>query len=168
MAPWAVSVAVLRGRNVVAACVVEGTSGDVFTASRGGGATRNGQPINVSATAALRDALIGFDCPYNREARMSTTYGAVGKLLEPAAALRCYGSCAFALCKIAAGELDAYAVEFGKSWDLAAGMLLVREAGGTVTTWTDHHYYPEDDTQVIATNGLLHGAVVDLLTSYRR
>jgi myo-inositol-1(or 4)-monophosphatase len=78
------------------------------------------------------------------------------------------GVAPFALCKVAAGELDAYAVEFGKSWDFAAGVLLVREAGGTVTTWADHHYYPEHDTQILATNGLLHDTVVDLLKPYRR
>jgi myo-inositol-1(or 4)-monophosphatase len=166
MGPWAVSIGVLRGNTIVAGCIVEGSTGDIFTASQGAGAQRNGRPIHVSATAALNEALVGFDCPYDQGPRMQTTYPAIGKLLEKSKALRCYGSCAIALCKIATGELDSYAVEYGKSWDFAAGTLLVREAGGTVTTWAGENYHPEHNTQVLATNGILHENIRGLLTPY--
>lgn len=166
MGPWAVSIGVLRGSDIITGCIVEGISGDVFTAARGAGAQRNGTPLRVSATAPLHEALVGFDCPYDETARMKTTYPAIGALLEKSKALRCYGSCAVALCKIAAGELDVYAAEYGKAWDFAAATLLVREAGGRVTTWAGHHYSPEDHTQVLATNGILHASVRELLTPF--
>jgi myo-inositol-1(or 4)-monophosphatase len=168
MGPWAVSVALLRYPEVLAGCIVEGSRGDVFTTSRGGGALRNDLPIRVSTTTDVKEALIGFDCPYDQEPRMGTTYGAVGRLLGASKALRCYGSCAAAMCMIATGELDAYAVEYGKSWDFAAGTLLVREAGGAVTTWRERHYYPEHNTQVLATNGLLHSEVATLISVFAR
>ena len=160
MAPWAVSLAVLHGDEVIAGCVVEGANQDVFTASRGDGARRNGQRISVSETAFLRESLVAFDCPYNMTARMTTTYHAVGELLQVSAALRCYGSCAVALCKIACGEIDVYAVEHGKPWDFAAGILLVEEAGGKVSRWCGRRYDPQRHLQILATNGVLHDAAL--------
>jgi myo-inositol-1(or 4)-monophosphatase len=59
-----------------------------------------------------------------------------------------------------------YVVEYGKAWDFAAGTLLVREAGGSVTTRAGQHYSPEDHTQVLATNGILHAKVRELLTPF--
>ena len=166
MGPWAVSIGVLRGDEIIAGCIVEGTSGDVFTASSGAGAQRNGEAIRVSTTEPVKLALAGFDCPYDDPPRMTTTYAAVGSLLKESKALRCYGSCAVALCRIATGELDVYFVEYGKSWDFAAGTLLVREAGGTVTTWAGQPYHPEHNTQVLATNGILHDDVEKLLAAH--
>jgi myo-inositol-1(or 4)-monophosphatase len=164
--PWAVSIAAVRHEDILVGCVADGSNGDVFTAAQGFGAQRNGRTIQVSATNALTEALVGFDCPYDHAPRMRTTFPAVGELLRESKALRCYGSCAIALCKIATGELDAYAVEYGKSWDFAAGTLLVREAGGKVTNWAGDHYYPEHNTQVLATNSTLHEAVKPLLKAH--
>lgn len=164
--PWAISLALLHGSKIVAGCVVDGSSGDVFTAVRGGGAKRNGEAIHVSSSSSLVQSLVGFDCPYDMNARMQTTYPAVGELLQIAAALRCYGSCAVALCMVAAGGLDAYAVEHGKPWDFAAGTLLVREAGGSVTTWSGGEYHPHRHVQVLATNSILHGALRDVVTHF--
>lgn len=165
MGPWAVSIGIMRGRDIITGCIVEGVSGDVFTTALDGGAQRNGRTIHVSKTAAIKEALVGFDCPYDEAPRRDTTAPALNRLLLSSKALRCYGSCAVALCKIATGELDAYFVEYGKSWDFAAGTLLVREAGGIVTTWAGQNYYPEHNTQVLATNGILHLDVTALLTA---
>jgi myo-inositol-1(or 4)-monophosphatase len=166
MGPWAVSIGVMRGRDIIAGCVVEGVSGDIFTTALGGGAQRNGRAIHVTQTPIVKEALAGFDCPYDDPPRSTTTKAAIGTLLTRTKALRCYGSCAVALCKVATGELDVYAVEYGKSWDFAAGTLLVREAGGTVTTWAGGHYHPEHNTQVLATNGILHREVKELLAPH--
>lgn len=168
MGPWAVSIGVMRGSDIFAGCIVEGVTGDVFTTALHGGAQRNGRTIHVSTTAAVKEALIGFDCPYDDPPRSTTTKAAVSTLLAKSEALRCYGSCAIALCKIATGELDAYVVEYGKSWDFAAGTLLVREANGAVTNWAGETYYPEHNTQVLATNGILHGDLTQLLTEDTR
>ena len=166
MGPWAVSIAAVRNNDILVGCIAEGSGDDVFTAAQGFGAQRNGRPIQVSSTEALALALVGFDCPYDHGPRMRTTLPAVGELLRESKALRCYGSCAVALCKIATGELDAYAVEYGKSWDFAAGTLLVREAGGKVTTWAGEHYHPEHNTQFLATNSTLHEPVKTVLKAH--
>lgn len=164
--PWAVSIGLLRGTDLLAGCVAEGTSGDLFTATRGQGAQRNGQSIRVSETDVLSRSLIGFDCPYDMKARMETTYPVVGELLRVSGALRCYGSCAVALCRIAAGDLDAYAVEYGKPWDFAAGTLLVREAGGKVTTWAGGDYHPQRHLQIFATNNALHSSLAGIVARF--
>jgi fructose-1,6-bisphosphatase/inositol monophosphatase family enzyme len=101
-------------------------------------------------------------------ARMETTAPAVRSLLAVSGALRCYGTCAVALCMVAAGEIDAYAVEYGKPWDFAAGTLLVREARGTVTTWSGAAYDPRRDLQVLATNATLHNAIVNVTSPFSR
>lgn len=167
-APWAVSLGLLRGREIIAGCVAEGTTGNVFTAELGGGAQRNEDKIQVSKPAALNQSLIGFDCPYDDDPRRDTTLPAVEQLLLASGALRCYGSCALALCLLAAGDIDAYAVEHGKPWDFAAGTLIAREALGTVTTWAGAQYDPMRNVQVLATNTTLHNELVKLIGSFDR
>jgi myo-inositol-1(or 4)-monophosphatase len=164
--PWGVSVALMRGAKILAGCVVEGKSGDVFTAVLGGGAQRNGKVINVSGQGMLRRSLVAFDCPYDMGPRNDTTYRALGKLLRVSGALRCYGSCAVALCLVAAGEIDVYAVEHGKPWDFAAGALITREAHGSVTTWSGTPYDPRRNLQVLASNSILHDKVVAAIRSF--
>lgn len=164
--PWAVSIALMRGDKILAGCVVEGRSGDVFTAVLGGGAHRNGKTITVSREATLKRSLVAFDCPYDVGPRNDTTYPALGKLLRVSGALRCYGSCAVALCLVAAGEIDVYAVEHGKPWDFAAGTLITREAQGSVTTWSGAPYDPRRNLQVLASNTILHSKVVAAIGSF--
>jgi len=81
-APWAVSLALMRGQEVIAGCVGEGRSRDVFKAVVGGGARRNDLRLQVSKLAILKRSLVGFDCPYDEDPRNDTTYPALREPLH--------------------------------------------------------------------------------------
>ena len=134
---------------------------ELFTAERGGGARLNGLPIHVTPTAALIDALLVTGFPYSpsHRARQVRVFGA---LLERTRGVRRLGSAALDLSYVAAGRFDAFWEEHLHAWDIAAGALIVAEAGGRVTD------YQNGDVdlfkgEILASNGPIHelvGAVV--------
>ena len=113
-------------------CVYNPFTGEMFSAEKGKGAFLNGKPIRVS-DRQLDKALVGFGtAPYNRELH-EKTFRAAAVLLEEAVDVRRSGSAAMDLAYVACGRLDAYFELILSPWDLAAGALLVREAGGIFT-----------------------------------
>jgi myo-inositol-1(or 4)-monophosphatase len=130
---WNVSIAAEDATGVVAGVVADGVHAEVFTATRGGGARRNGLPIVCSPRADLATALVGTGFGYDPERRRAQ--GAVmAGLLPRVRDIRRMGAAAIDLCSVACGRLDAY-FERGLSWwDLAAGGLIAAEAGAVVTS----------------------------------
>jgi myo-inositol-1(or 4)-monophosphatase len=131
--PYAVSVAAERGGQVVAGCVHDPTSGETFTAARGGGARLDGRPLGGRWLApALDRAVVATGFGYDAGLR-----GAQGRLLAGVLPrvgnVRRLGSAALDLCYVAAGRLDAYYEHGLKPWDRAAGVLVATEAGARVT-----------------------------------
>ncbi len=110
---------------------------ELFTATRGGGAQLDGRRIRVSAAHALEGALIGTGFPYRSNTTWLPRYMAMLRaVMENTAGVRRPGSAALDLCYVAAGRLDGF-WEFGLNlWDIAAGSLMIREAGGVVTSLT--------------------------------
>jgi myo-inositol-1(or 4)-monophosphatase len=161
-APYAVSIALCKGREIVVGVVYEIVSDECFYAWQGGGAFVNERPIQVG-TSAINDALLCLQLPYNSDAYkpvisklLNCFYGNVGSI-------RMIGSAAIALCYVAAGRLDAYAERYIGQWDYMAGALIVKEAGGCVTNYAGEDYFMEGDS-VVATNGVVHQ---DLLEAVR-
>lgn len=134
---WAVSVAVVIGDplpgqyQVLAGVVVNPTIGEVFQAARGGGATLNGEPIRVNRGVSLAGALLGTGFSYSAECRVAQGR-LMGLLLPRVRDIRRAGAASLDLCSVAAGRLDAYFERGTHIWDHAAGVLIVREAGGIV------------------------------------
>jgi myo-inositol-1(or 4)-monophosphatase len=129
---WAVSIAAEHEAGVVAGVVADAVHGEVFTATRGGGACRDGQPITCSDATDLTTALVGTGFAYD-PARRAVQGQVVAGLLPRVRDIRRMGAASVDLCSVACGRLDAY-YERGLSWwDLAAGGLIAREAGATVT-----------------------------------
>jgi myo-inositol-1(or 4)-monophosphatase len=129
-----------------------------FHAIRGGGAWCNDQPIRVSATAVARDALLATGFPFKPGKGDPDAYlRLVGDMLRTTRGVRRAGSAALDLAYVAAGRIDAF-FELGLSpWDIAAGALLVQEAGGTVGGWPgDADADPLQTGNVLASNGVLH------------
>lgn len=127
--PWyAVSVAAEVDGEVVAGAVVNIATGAEHAARRGGGATRDGVPLQVRGPVPLGQSLIatGFNYEHDVRARQAV---AMARMLPRVRDLRRAGSCALDLCSVAAGELDAYVEEGPALWDDAAGGLIAREAG---------------------------------------
>ncbi len=127
---------------------------ELFVAEAGRGATVNGRPIQVSATSELTQALLATGFPYDRGefARALKSFELVSMHSQ---AVRRAGSAVLDLCYVACGRLDGYWEHQVKPWDMAAGVLVVLEAGGTVTA-TDGSAFSVEGGQVLATNGLLH------------
>lgn len=135
-----------------------------FAALKGGGATFNGRPIRVSETADMNEALAITGMPYHRRDHAAALAHGVEVFIRNAQGVRRLGAAALDLCFVACGWLDAF-YELGlKPWDLAAGMLIVQEAGGRVTDWKGE---PAEKVlhsgQVAASNALLHARLLELL-----
>lgn len=159
----AVSVALYEDGAPLAAAVVDVLRAEEFTAVAGEGAQLNGRPIGVSHAPVLREAVIATGFPYDRD-RLGGSYASiVGAVLEEVRGIRRLGSAALDLAWLAAGRYDGY-WEFGLGpWDIGAGMLLIREAGGLVT---DHRGQPSEvfDDVFIAAGPNLHPALLSTVT----
>lgn len=129
---YSVSVALQQGEELIWGCVYEISRDECFVAIRGKGATLNGQLIHVSKCLALDDALLATGFPYGRPDWLLRYMALAGEVQGRCHGIRRWGSAAVDLAYTACGRLDGY-FEFNLNpWDCAAGVLLVREAGGVV------------------------------------
>ncbi len=158
---FGVSIAWEEGGNTVAGVVYDPLRDELFAAARGKGATRNGEPVRVSATTGLAGALLATGFPYDR-AEAPRNYRAFERLTQATQGVRRTGSAALDLAYTACGRLDGFWEPGLAPWDLAAGCLLVTEAGGRVTGYDGGPFTPRD-RDVVATNGPLHPAVLAVL-----
>lgn len=133
-----------------------------FTARRGAGAELDGSRLTVSSTDRLQGALVCTGFPYDRAHRAAELLRPVQRVLERCRGIRRTGAASLDLAYVACGALDAFFERDLAPWDVAAGALLVEEAGGRVTA---HDGRPPggQPTSPLATNGLLHDAMVALL-----
>ncbi len=135
---------------------------ELFEATRGGGAFLNGRPLRVSETSQLEAALLVTGFPYNIRERLPQTMARLANLVGRAQGVRRAGSAALDLCYVAAGRFEGFWEEGLKPWDTAAGVLIVAEAGGRVSTFTGEPYDLSAPT-ILATNGRVHEAMVEAL-----
>jgi len=129
---YAVSIALTHGDDITHAVVLDPLRDELFMAITGKGAQLNGAPIRVSACTALDKALIGTVFPTRESPRMPAYLPLLNALVVRCAGIRRAGACALDLAHLAAGRLDGFWVMSLEPWDVAAGALLVREAGGRV------------------------------------
>jgi myo-inositol-1(or 4)-monophosphatase len=163
---FCVSIALELDGRVELGVVYDPVGEELYTAERGEGARLNGRPLHVSARASLIDALLCTGFPYavrDGRARQVRVFEA---FLGRARAVRRLGSAALDLCYVAAGRFDGFWEEELHAWDVAAGALIVAEAGGRVTGYDDQ---PLDlfGRHILATNGRLHPAMLEVIASVR-
>ena len=161
--PWyAVSVAALVGGMPVAGAILNVPSGELFTAVAGGGARRNGQPIRVSAIVDPIRALVATGFPFKHGDRVDEYLRGFGAVMRETAGVRRPGAAALDLADVACGRFDAFWELSLAPWDIAAGILLVREAGGVVT---DIKGTPVTvaHTSLIAGNSFMHSWMLEKL-----
>jgi len=158
---YCVSIALEADGEVVVGVVLDSARGERFAATLGGGATLDGVPIGVSRTTEIGNAMLGTGFAYGGEA-VAQNLEILARVLPRARAVRRPGAAALDLCHVACGRYDGFWELQLNAWDVAAGMLIVREAGGTVTGPTGAPYR-WDDTAMIATNGHLHARLTRLL-----
>ncbi|MCK5786055.1 MAG: inositol monophosphatase [Candidatus Sabulitectum sp.] len=131
---FCISIALVDGEGVCLGCIHDPVHKETFTALRGGGAYLNGMPIRVSPAVQLRDAVVATGFPYTRTPEdLTFDVQVLSKFLGVVRGVRRCGSAALDLAYTAAGRYGGFWEENLKSWDMAAGVLLVREAGGKVS-----------------------------------
>jgi myo-inositol-1(or 4)-monophosphatase len=135
---------------------------ELFTAERGGGAFLNGRPLRVSAAETLLDAVLVTGFPYDVHQRVDEIVGLFGAFVGRARAVRRLGSAAIDLCYVAAGRMDGFWESDLKPWDIAAGALIVAEAGGRVTTMAGEPFASRAGN-ILATNGRLHAQMLETI-----
>jgi myo-inositol-1(or 4)-monophosphatase len=139
---------------------------ELFTAERGGGAFLNGRPLRVSSTGTLIDAMLVTGFPYDVHERVDEIVGLFGEFVGQARAVRRLGSAAIDLCYVAAGRMDGFWERDLKPWDIAAGALIVAEAGGMVTKM-DGTSFSSRGGDVLATNQLIHDPMLAVVRRWR-
>jgi myo-inositol-1(or 4)-monophosphatase len=130
---YCASVAVAVDGRPVAGAVVSGSSAERWWAAEGEGAFKGGRRIHVSQPGPLRHALVGTGFPFKRPTLLPEYLGQLDRVLRSSAGVRRAGSAALDFCFLAQGSLDAFWEGLLMPWDFAAGVVLVREAGGLLT-----------------------------------
>jgi myo-inositol-1(or 4)-monophosphatase len=130
---FAISIALEREGTIVAGLVYNPANDDLFTAERGKGAFLNDQRLRVAARARLADAVVACALPHPSRGDVERTHKEHVAAQEKVAGLRRFGAASLDLAWVAAGRFDAYWERGLSPWDFAAGVILVREAGGFVT-----------------------------------
>ena len=157
---FCVSIALERAGEIVLGVVHDPIAEEVFVAERGGGATLNGRPIRVSGTDELIRALVATGFPYDRDT-MPAALDLFGRFAVLTQGVRRIGSAALDVCYVAAGRLDGYYERGVKPWDIAAGVLILEEAGGKATGFQGEGLDLEG-SEIVASNTALHPSIVDV------
>ena len=165
---FSVSIAVAQGKELQHAVVYDPMRQEIFTASRGQGAQLDGRRIRVSRRSGLKHALIATGFPYRvGEAHIDRYLGMLRAVMMETAGVRRPGSAALDLCYVAAGRVDGF-WELGlKTWDVAAGALIIREAGGRVSDFKGSDDYL-DSGNIVAGTPKVYAALSKLLAPHTR
>jgi myo-inositol-1(or 4)-monophosphatase len=162
------SLALMDGTRILTACVYSPLHEEGFTATLGAGARLNGEPIQVSSRARLADAIVSAQL--QKRGRYVQNPWLLQAILLETMKMRRLGTIALEMAYLAAGRYDAMIAGRGRPqqlYDVAAGILLVTEAGGRVTDHTGAEYRPYA-TDLVATNGLIHDELMALIQKHDR
>ncbi len=149
---WAVSIGLEHKGEVVAAVVYDAAKDEMFVAEKGLGAFMNDQRLRVSGRSKMIECIFATGIPFAGRATLPATLQDLGRLMPVCAGVRRWGAAALDLAYVAAGRYDGFWERTLNPWDVAAGILLVREAGGFVAGLTDDEN-PLDSRLILAGNG---------------
>ncbi len=153
---YAISVALTERGELTHGVVLDPLHDEIFTAVRGKGAQLNGSPLRVSACTRLEDALVGTVFPTRKSPRLPRYLPVLNALMGRCAGIRRAGACALDLAHLAAGRLDGFFVMSLRSWDVAAGALIVQEAGGRVGDLAGGNEFLRSHEVIAAAPGLFN------------
>ncbi len=159
---FCVSIALEYQGETILGVVYDPMRDELFTAERGGGSTLNHRPIRVSSTDSMMQSMLSTGFPYDIRTSTLTNLDHWANFAMSAQALRRDGAAAIDLCYVACGRFDGFWELNLSPWDMAAGGLIVTEAGGQVTDFSGGEfsiYKPE----IIASNGLIHNRMVEII-----
>jgi len=161
---FAVSLGLLVNGWPALGVVYDPMADEMFSAAHGLGATLNGHPIRVSTTDALARALLNTGFPYDCHVSEENNFAHFIAFQKRTQGVRRVGSAALDLCTVACGRMDGYWELKIKPHDIAAGIVIVREAGGVVTDFAGGQAMLTLN-QIVASNGLLHAAMLNVLSA---
>ena len=163
--PFSVSIALAEKGEVIAGVVLEASGTETFSAWKNGGAWLNGKKIQVSQNYSLPLALISTGFPYKDFSRLPGYLKCLEFLMQNTAGIRRMGSAAIDLCYVACGRFDLF-FEYGLNpWDVAAGMLIVKEAGGVISDFSGN----DSDImgkEIIASNAAIYPDLVKIIRNF--
>lgn len=164
-APYAVSIALLQGKEILIGVVYEVCHDECYCAWKGGGAyvELKGDSLKLSVSnQKIQDALLCLQLPYNSDAYKPVIKHLIDKLYGNVGSVRMCGSAAMALCYVASGRYDGYAEKYIGQWDFMAGALIVKEAGGMVTNYEGSEDFTQGNN-VVATNGVIQQDLLNVI-----
>ena len=157
-----VSIALEFSEQIILGLIYDPLRRECFRAVKGQGAALNGTPIRVSAVRELDKALLGTGFPYDRRENADFYLNFFKAFLTRCQGIRRNGSAALDLCYVAGGRLDGFWELKLKPWDIAAGALIVAEAGGSVSDFSGRAFSIYG-TETLASNGTIHDEIVHVL-----
>lgn len=162
---YAISIALKKGNIIEQAVIYDPVRQDLFTATRGKGATLNNRRLRVSRQRKLEGAFLGTGFPFKNNANIEPYLDIFRDIFSSTSGVRRAGAASLDLAYVAAGKLDGF-FEIGlKPWDLAAGLLLIQEAGGVVTDFTnDHEYFKSGN--VVCANPNMHRVLLEKIAPH--
>ncbi|MGI8935937.1 MAG: inositol monophosphatase family protein [Phormidesmis sp.] len=155
----------IDGKPAVGA-IFDPVHNQLFRAAKGLGATCNREPISVSGTASLADSLLVTGFAYDRRETIDNNYAEFCHLTHLTQGVRRGGAASIDLAYVACGRLEGYWERGLSPWDLAAGVILVEEAGGQVTAY-DQSPFEIESGRILATNGKVHSDLSRALTAVK-
>lgn len=151
---WAVSIALEHKGQIVAGVVYDPAKDEMFYAEKGGGAWVNEQRMRVSGRSRLSDALFATGLPWSGRGDLPDTLKDLARLLPACAGVRRFGAAALDLCYVAAGRYDGFWERRLHIWDIAAGIIILREAGGLVEPLNKDGDIMDDGALICANNDI--------------
>jgi myo-inositol-1(or 4)-monophosphatase len=164
---FAISIALAREDTIIAGLIYNPSNDDLFTAERGKGAFLNEKRLRVAGRRRLDDAVIACGLPHLGRGDLALGAREIAAIQPKVAGLRRFGAAALDLAWVAAGRLDGYWERNLSPWDIAAGLIMVREAGGYVTD-LDGREPTLTIVDVLAGNETIHGELLKMLKAVRK
>jgi len=150
---FCVNIALVHDDDILLGITYDPVRGELFQAEKGKGAHLNGSQIRISTISALQESLIGLDLGYSHD-RGKQMLDTVNRLWGQVHCVRLMGSSSLGLAYVACGRVSLYFHRYLFPWDIASGLLLVREAGGEVVDWQGRQAQLQD-TELVASNPIL-------------
>jgi len=162
---FSVSIGVMKGKEIISGVVYDVMNDALYSAEKGSGAFQNGGKISVSQNSDIEKSLLVTGFPYNIKENPNNAVEKFNNFLMNSQGVRRLGSAALDLCYVANGTFDGFWEVTLNAWDMCAGHLLVTEAGGMLTDFSNSkiNYEQISGLQLLASNGLIHEKMIEIL-----
>ncbi len=164
---FAISIGVMEGNNLIAGLILDLTKDELFWASKGDGAFVNGHRLRVSGRTRMADCVLATGVPFLGKPGHEEFLREANEVMAVSAGIRRFGAASLDLAYVAAGRYDGYWERGLSAWDLAAGIVIVREAGGLVSQ-IDGGEKMLEKGDILATNSGINQPMMDILRKARR